>query len=184
MSVPDVPGVLLLCLDLQAPFLEAIPQAEAALKRTALAIAAAELTGVPVAFTEQVPAKLGPTRAELLRLAPAAETYPKSTFSALADEVLQQALQERKIEHLLLCGIETPICVYQTAIDALNDSLQVTVLADAVAGRRPEDGRVALEALARAGVHVLPVETVFYALLRDARHPAFKRFTELVKRHV
>src|SRR5687768_5990610 len=123
---------------------------------------------MPVGFTEQVAQKLGGTAPELLDLAPQAAIWGKKTFSALADEGIRDALfRQRDVQHILLCGIETPVCVYQSAIGALAEGLQVTVLSDAVGARRPDDARACLDALAKSGAHVLPSETVFYALLRD-----------------
>ncbi len=153
-------------------------------RRCEFAVAAAVGLGLPVAFTEQVPQKLGATAPELLALAPGALTFAKETFSALADATIRNALiRERQIEHLLMCGIETSICVYQTALEALAEDLHVTLLNDAVGARRPDDASACVEALRRAGAHVLPSETVFYALLGGVRHPYFKAYTQLVKSH-
>jgi nicotinamidase-related amidase len=177
-------STLLLCVDLQPTFLRVIPGADGLTRRCAFAIAAAHGLGIPVAFTEQVPQKLGGTTAELLALVPDAKVFAKETFSALADDAVREALLEKnKIEHLLLCGIETPVCVYQTAIEARAAGLQVTLLSDAVGARRESDAAVCLNTLTRAGVHVLPAETVFYAMLRDVQHPFFKAYTQLVKSH-
>ncbi len=176
------PGALLLCLDMQASFLAALPDAAALTKRCALAIAAAEGLAIPIMFSEQMPQKLGVTLAELSDLVDGPELCAKSTFSALADDAIRERIVAQGVEHLILCGLETPICVYQTAIDALNENLQVTVLTDAVGARRPADAETALASLTRLGVHTLPVETVFYALLHDAQHPFFKTFTRLVKK--
>jgi nicotinamidase-related amidase len=184
MPASELPGALLLCVDMQAPFLAPMPERDTIVRRCRFTVAAARALGLRTAFTEQVPQKLGPTLPELLGLVEQPIQLGKSTFSALADDGIRETIQGLDTEHLLLCGIETPICVYQTAIAALNANLQVTVLSDAVGARRPDDARVALDALARAGVHVLPAESVFYSLLHDTRHPAFKRFTELVKSHV
>lgn len=181
-SFPIPDDTLLLCLDMQAPFVRVMAQPEALQKRCALAVAAAAGLGLPVAFTDQVPEKLGGTLPDLLRLAPQAAVWPKHAFSALADDAIHDALRhQRNVQHLLLCGIETPICVYQTAVAALTEGLHVTVLSDAVGARRESDARVCLEALARDGVHVLPTETVFYSLLRDVSHPFFRPYTQLVK---
>jgi len=57
------------------------------------------------------------------------------------------------------------------------------VLSDAIGARRPDDARTCLDALAAVGVHVLPSETVFYALLHDIGHPFFRAYTQLVKTH-
>lgn len=175
---------LLLCLDLQPLFLRAISEGNRVLRRCEFAVAAAHGLGLPVAFTEQVPQKLGGTAPALLALAPGANAFSKETFSALADEGIRDALlRDRGVEHVLLCGIETPVCVYQTAIDALAAGMQVTLLSDCVGARRENDAAVCLDALVRAGAHVLPAETVFYALLHDASHPFFKTYTQLVKTH-
>ncbi|MBC8010790.1 MAG: isochorismatase family protein, partial [Burkholderiales bacterium] len=102
---------------------------------------------------------------------------------AVGDSHLLAALRDQRIEHLLLVGLETPVCIYQTALSALAEGFQVTVLSDAVAARRADDHAACLAALRHVGVHVLPVETVFYALLHDAAHPLFRTFTALVKAH-
>ncbi len=181
-SAPSA-NLLLLCIDLQPVFLTAIADGPTVQRRCAFAIQATAGLGLAVAFTEQVPQKLGGTAAELLALVPQPIVYGKSTFSALADDGIRESISGRGVEHLLLCGIETPVCVYQTALAALGAGLQVTLLSDCVGARRADDARVCLDALIRAGVHVLPSETVFYALLHDVRHPFFKNYTQLVKTH-
>jgi nicotinamidase-related amidase len=179
------PGAALLAVDLQGSLLAALPAParRSVLSRAALALAAAEALHIPVVFSEQAPAKLGPTAPALRKFAPAAPVFAKTTFSALADEPLLASLREQQIEHLLLVGLETPICIYQTALGALAEGFQVTVLSDAVSARRPDDHAATLAALRHAGIHVLPVETVLYALLHDAGHPLFKTITTLVKTH-
>ena len=175
---------MLLCIDLQPVFLDAIPDGRRALGRCLFAVKAATGLGLPVAFTEQVPDRLGPTDPELRAAAPGAPSWGKHAFSALGDERIRaNLLQAIRVQHLLLCGIETSVCVYQTAIAALREDVAVTILSDAVAARRPDDARVCLAALAQMGAHVLPAETVFYSLLQDARHPFFREFTRLVKTH-
>lgn len=178
------PGAVLLAVDFQTTLLGVLPAAtaKAVRSRASLALAASRELGIPIMFSEQVPAKLGQTDPALRKLAPDAPVFAKNTFSAVADSHLLGALRDRKIEHILLCGLETPICVYQTALDALAEGFQVTVLSDAVAARRADDHAACLAALRHAGVHVLPVETVGYALLHDAAHPLFRAFTALVKK--
>ncbi len=180
------PGAALLVVDMQDKLLAMLPPeaGRAVRARAALAVAAARGLGLPVHFSEQVPSKLGPTSPGLRALAPDAPAWAKDTFSAVAHEPLRDALRAEGIEHLLVLGIETPVCVYQTALGALAEGWQVTVLTDAIGGRRPADQEACLAALRGSGVHLLPVETVFYALLHDAGHPFFRTFTELVKTHV
>jgi nicotinamidase-related amidase len=174
-------GLLLLCLDLQPVFLAAVSDRETTERRCAFAIQAAHGFGIQSLFTEQVPHKLGPTAPNLSSLSPTRLVFPKTTFSALADSAVREFIVNRPTEHILLCGIETPVCVYQTALDAISSGLQVTLLSDCVSARRPADAAVCLNALVRAGVHVLPSETVFYSLLRDVSHSFFRDYTQLVK---
>jgi nicotinamidase-related amidase len=169
-------GALLLCVDLQEVFLKSIADGPQLIKRCSFAVQAAKGFKIPVVFTEQVPQKLGATLP--------AKQFGKATFSALADDGIRDAIRAMDIEHLIICGLETSICVYQTALDALDAQLQVTILSDAVSARRPEDAKVCLDALrARSHVYVLPSETVFYSMLQDVKHPFFKTFTQLVKDH-
>lgn len=182
-AAPSNPSdLLLLAVDLQPGLLAALDPAGTLARDCRFALAAATGLGLPVAFTEQVPAKLGATPAALRAAAPAAPAWAKQAFSALGDEKIRAALLgPTGPRHLLLAGIETPICVYQTAIDALRADLEVTVLTDCVGARRPADAAAALDALARLGCHLLPAETVFYALVQAAGHPFFRGLTALVK---
>jgi nicotinamidase-related amidase len=180
-----IEGALLLCLDLQPVFIRAVGGGVRVQRRCEFAVAAAVGLGMPVAFAEQAPAKLGATEPGLLALVPAPEVHAKDSFSALAagSDVRAALTAGRPIEHLILCGVETPICVFQTAVDAVQAGLAVTVLTDCVGARREADARACLEALARAGAHILPSETVFYSILGGSRHPFFRDYTELVKKY-
>lgn len=175
--------VLLLVVDLQPVFLAAVRDGAAVRQRAAFAIEAARGLGLPVALTEQVPEKLGGTAPELRGLATDAPVFAKSSFSAWGAPGLREWVEEREIEHVLLAGIETPVCVYQTALGALAEERQVTLLSDCLGARRPDDAGTVLAHLARLGCHPLPSETVFYSILESTRHPFFREFTQLVKRY-
>jgi len=183
MPDSEVPGALLLCIDMQSAFLDSIADRDSIINRCQLALQSARGLGLSAVLTEQVPAKRGPTIGSIAEAAGDAPVFAKTTFSALADEAVSSQLQSHEVEHLILCGLETPICIYQTAIDALNQDIAVTILSDACGARRPHDALAALDALKRLGAHVLPLETVVYAMLHDTSHPFFKSFTKLVKTH-
>lgn len=169
---------------MQPKFIAAVQHGFRVRRRCEFAVSAAVGIGIPVAFTEQVPQKLGATAPELLELAPQSSVWGKQAFSALADEGIRDALlRQCTVAHLLLCGIETPVCIYQTAIAGIAEGLQITVLSDAVGARREDDAQACLDAMKRQGVHVLPAETVFYSLLHDVDHPFFRGYTKLVKLH-
>ncbi len=174
----------LLCIDCQEPFLRAIPERERLLQRTAFALEAAGLLGIAVAATEQLPEKLGPT-AEALTSVWAANTpvFGKTSFSALEADGLSRWLETQQIDHLLLAGLETGICIYQTAVQAMGDELGVTLLSDCIAERRRADREPALRQLLAMDAHILPSETIVYSLLGGAEHPRFRDVTRLVKRY-
>jgi hypothetical protein len=174
---------LLLCLDLQPAFLAAICDSQRVHWRCSFALEAAKGLGLPVLFTEQVPAKLGNTAADLLALCTQPDVMGKDAFSAFADKAIAARLASSADKHLLIAGIETPICVYQTARDALQAGYQVTLLTDCIGARRSDDAAVVLAALRHAGCGVLPAETVFYSLVQGAKHPFFRDYTKLVKKY-
>jgi nicotinamidase-related amidase len=181
---PATPPVALLILDMQDGFLKAIPDAPTLINRVKLSAAAARLFNLPILITEQSPEKLGPTHAPLLELTgDDVRLFSKTTFSAYGADGFADYLEKHGIEHLLIVGIETPICVYQTALAASDHGQAVTLLSDGLGARRADDARAALAALSGAGCHLLPTETVFYSLLGDATAPAFRTFTQLVKNH-
>ena len=180
-------SVALIMIDMQEPFLKALPDGERLVRRVRFALGAAALLGIRTAFTTQLADKLGPVLPDLIQAADAGagETpvFDKSAFSALEAPGLGDWLETNAIEHLVLAGLETSICVCQTALAAIDADFAVTVLTDCVGGRRAEDGQQVLRHLAAAGCHPLPSETVFYSILRGADHPAFRDFTQLVKTH-
>ena len=174
---------LLLVIDLQPALLNALADGARVLRRCVFAVEAARGLGLPILFTEQVPAKLGPTAPELLAQVEQPAVFAKDEFSALANDAVRTAVRASGATHLLLAGIETPVCVFQTARDALAAGLPATLLTDCVGGRRSEDAAAAQRHLARLGAELLPAETVFYALLQSARHPFFRAYTQLVKKY-
>ena len=172
----------LLLIDFQDVFLKEIPDRERLLKRSTFALKAAELLGVSVAVTEQIPEKLGATTGVLSGyLEVNTPVFDKSAFSAFEAEGLHRWIESKQIDHLLLAGIETSICIYQTALQALSADIGVTLLSDCISERRLEDRAPVLEQLLSMDVHILPSETIFYSLLGSAEHPQFREFNELVK---
>ena len=178
-------GLAVLAVDLQPVFLDTVAGGEALAHRCGFVLEVAALMGIPAFFTEQYPEKLGETDDAVLRAAgPGTKVFRKTAFSAFGAEGLAEALDGSGVKHLLVMGLETPICVYQTLLEAGARDFSCTVLSDCVGARRPEDAKVCLDFLRGASdCHILPSETVFYSLLRDAKDPLFRGFTKLVKRY-
>ena len=170
-------------IDLQPVFLQVVTNGEELRRRCSLLLASANLVGIKIHLTEQVPEKLGGCDDELLALAPSASRFKKSTFSAFGADGFEESLRVAGIEHLLIAGVETSICVYQTALDARHYGFDVTILTDCVSCRRPSDGEWALKALQDADCHTLAMESVLYSLLGTADNPLFRDFSKLIKKY-
>ncbi len=172
-----------LLVDVQTVFARVLPQYEELVRRCQFALESAALLKLPVYITEQVPEKLGATQPELTAAAPEAKLFTKTAFSAIRAEGLLEEFQGRNVRHLLVGGLETPVCVYQTVMDALREGFQVTMLTDCIGCRREEDGKAIVDYLGRQNsCHPLPSESVFYRLLGDAKAPDFRAYTGLVKK--
>lgn len=180
-SVELTSSVALLVVDAQDAFIDSLANRDSFVERCTFAIDAARTLDILTIFTEQVPAKLGPTHSALFKRASNPKVFHKVCFSALGAPGIEDYLRDNEIYHLLVCGLETPICIYQTGLQAVDEDIDVTFLADALGHRRAHDADIALHALRGMGCQTLPSESVFYSLLSDANHPKFKDFSDLVK---
>lgn len=176
-------GLGCLVIDLQDCFLKAIPESDELISRASFVLESCELLGIPVYFSEQVPEKLGPTLPGLTEKVSSPFQFAKDEFSAWKHPGFQDRLKEDGITHLLVAGIETTICVYQTVIEARSDEMAVTLLSDGIACRRPQDAPAVIRTLQDHQTLHLPSETIFYSILQNVKHPAFRDFTKLVKKY-
>ncbi|PWU05366.1 MAG: isochorismatase [Verrucomicrobia bacterium] len=177
-------GLALLIIDVQDSFLKVIPHSEELLKRCGFAIESANLFGIKTFYTEQYSEKLKETHTGLLEKGlNQCKCFKKNAFSAFGVEDFEDHLRKEGIEHLLIAGVETSICVYQTIMDALRLDFEVTMLSDCVAGRRENDSQAVTAYLQKTECHILPSETVFFSLFRTGQHPNFKQFNQIVKKY-
>jgi nicotinamidase-related amidase len=145
----------------------------------ALAGAAKEL-GLPVLATEQYPKGLGHTVKEIAEVLPA-PPLEKVHFSCGADPAFAAALEGTRRRQVIVCGMETHVCVFQTARDLVSMGYEVHVCADAVSSRTEEHRRVGLELCREAGAIITTAETAIFDLLHLAGTALFKKVAPLVK---
>lgn len=168
---------MLVVVDVQEGFRRAIPDFERVAKATATLIAAAEALDVPVVITEQYPKGLGKTAPEVAgRLPEGTAPIEKVVFSAAEAEGFDLAGRDQA----LVCGIETHVCVSQTAIDLLEGGTEVHVPLDAVGSRTEENKRVGLHKMERAGAVLTSVEAALFELLGRAGTDEFKEIQRLI----
>lgn len=140
-----------------------------------------QLLEVPVLVTEQLPDKLGPTQEPYRSLLQGSEPIAKSAFSCCGEPLFMEALNAYDRKQVVLVGIEAHVCVYQTAMDLVEQGFEVVVVADAVGSRCPQNKALALAAMREAGAEILPTESVLFALIRNAAAPWFKELLGLIK---
>jgi nicotinamidase-related amidase len=176
----DRKGAQVLVVDLQEKLVPAMWNVEPVVKQARAMILAARELGLPVLCTEQYPKGLGPTIPAIREILPT-PPLAKMTFSCGSDEAVGRALAESGRRQVIVVGVETHVCVYQTCRGLLADGYEVHLCADAVTSRREEHRSVALEALRQGGVLVTSVETSIFDLLHVAGTPEFKKVSAYVK---
>jgi len=172
------PATSVLCvIDVQQRLLAALPDAERVVTRSRRLAEAAGLLGLKRLLTEQSPRGLGPTPADLAALLPPA--LAKTSFSCCGCDGFEAGI-ESQVSAVVIAGLETHVCVAQTALDLLGRGVGVFVAVDAVASRHAIDHDVALRRLESAGAVLTTSEAVLFEWCRTADHPQFQAVRRLV----
>ena len=180
-KILDISRTALVVIDLQEAFRSAIPEFPQVVSRASMAVRGFQVLNVPVIVTEQYPKGLGRTAEEILYSLPDDfEPVEKISFSSCVDAFLGK-LNEHGAKQIVLCGLETHICVSQTAHDLLAHDFEVHVLTDAVGSRYKEDREAGLKKMFQNGVAPASVEMSLFELMRDAKHEQFKEIQSLIK---
>lgn len=138
----------------------------------------ARALGVITEATEQYPQGLKSTVPELIRFFPV--RHAKISFSIASLRPLFAALSEQNISQLVLCGIETHICMMQSALDLLSEGFEVQVVADATSARGECDHLTGLDRMRDEGVTITTTETALFEWCQGADNKAFKAIRELI----
>jgi nicotinamidase-related amidase len=167
----------LIVIDLQEGFREAIPDFQRVAKATATLIEGAEAIGIPIVISEQYPRGLGETVPQVAEHLPeGTEPLEKVIFSAAEAEGFDLGGRDQA----LICGVETHVCVNQTALDLLASGIEVQIAEDAVGSRSEENKQVGLHKMERAGAVMTSVETALFELLGRAGTDEFKKVQKLI----
>lgn len=139
------------------------------------------LLDIPILWCQQVPEVLGETVEPVRRDLDGISPINKSSFSCWLDHTFQERLRALRRTDVFLCGIETHVCIYQTARDLSEQGFSVEVISDAVSSRTLANKQLALDRMQRSGIHLTSVEMCLFDLLQTAKHPSFKGISRLVK---
>jgi len=179
----------LVLIDVQEKLEPAMHERETLVRNLTKLVQGMKSLQIPVFWLEQTPDKLGRTIPALRSLLEPATPFTKNSFSCGGCTSFTQALAASGRRQVLIAGIETHVCVYQTAVALIRDSYAVEVVADAVSSRRPLDHAIGLEKIRDCGRHsvgsgqghMTTVETALFELMRTAGHERFRDILKIVK---
>jgi len=172
---------VLVVVDVQGRLARLMHESEVMIRQQKILVTACRLLEMPVIWAEQLRDKLGATVDELKESLDGLEPCAKSSFGCWGDDSLRSAIEAADRRQVLLCGIETHVCVWQTAASLVEAGYSVHLIADAVSSRSAFNRDIGLRRMERAGVHLSNVEMVLFELMVDATHPKFRDVTRLLK---
>jgi nicotinamidase-related amidase len=195
----------LIVIDMQEKLVPAMHEMHDLILRTEVLLRGCALLNAPVIFTQQYTKGLGETiepiknayieaassANENVKLAVEDQLMPhahivfshieKTDFSAAGEPAFMNALDRTGCHKVIICGVETHVCVLQTAEDLKNLGYTVNVAADATASRREIDADFAYSRMRHGGITVTTSEALLFGFLKSSKHPAFRQISELVK---
>ncbi|MFZ0772705.1 MAG: hydrolase [Candidatus Sulfotelmatobacter sp.] len=173
----------LLVIDIQEKLLPPIFQKEQLVRNSKLLIRAAGVLKIPAIVSTQYAKGLGGTVPEVASLLPETEAIDKNLFSCFGSDVFCALLKRLPGNRntLLLCGMESHICVMQTALAALREGYLVHIASDAVSSRTEWNWKIGLDRMRAAGAVISSTEMMIYELMRSSSSPAFKEMLPYLK---
>lgn len=170
----------LVVVDIQGKLATIVDDSEVMIENVAKLVQAMKALEVPILWLEQNPSRLGGTALDIAQHLQG-EAIAKMAFSAWQEQEFIEAMKASGRSQFIVTGIETHICVYQTARQLKEQGFEVEVVADAVSSRTKANKEIGLEKMKALGILPTSVEMILYELLQRADHPHFKTVLQLVK---
>ncbi len=177
----DIEKSALILIDVQGRLAHMMHKEQRLFKQINIMTAAAKLLDLPIFWLEQYPQGLGETVAEIKQHLGGYQRYEKITFSSCGDSRFLDDLQSSGKRQLIVTGIETHVCVYQTVLDLLQAEFQVAINQDAVSSRTHANKKLGLARMQQGGALITSTEMILFELMRTAAHPQFKQVSKLLK---
>ena len=176
----DPKDTVLVIIDIQEKLFRTIEGRPDIEKNAIKAIRLAKVFGLPILVTEQYPKGLGPTIPALAQELGEFKALPKTEYSAFGQQPFADALASTGRKTLLLLGIETHICVTQTALDALASGYKVHVVSDAVGSSKNERKEIGLGRMRQAGAVITSIESAAFDLMGKAKTKEFEEISKFL----
>ena len=174
-------AAVLVLVDFQGNLAQSMDRKEELFANTVKLIRGFQILNLPVVATEQTPEKLGTTIPLIARELGSGKPIAKETFSCWANPSFRDELESLTRRHVVLAGIESHVCVYQTALDLLRNGYTVHLAADAVSSRKPENRRIGIDAIRSGDAHLTSAEMVLFELLGSAADSKSRDIFKIVK---
>jgi nicotinamidase-related amidase len=172
---------VLLIIDIQGNLAHSMYGKDLLFENVQRLIKGIQVLEIPILWIEQNPQGLGPTIPEIANLLSGIQPIGKISFSGCRNDRFMQALKTLERKQVLITGIETHICVHQTAADLVDMGYEVQVVADAVSSRNLVNKEIGLQKMRDSGVRLTSVETALFELLEVAEGERFKEILKIVK---
>ncbi len=177
----DAKNTVLLVIDIQGRLASLMFERDQVVRNIQAMIKGAKILEIPIIWTEQMPQKIGQTIPEVANLLSDIQPIEKESFSCWPNKRFQETLAATGRKHILIIGIETHVCIYQTVADLLTHKYDVHVIADAVSSRTQNNKAAGLEKIKRLNAQITCVEMILCEMLQTAEHPKFKDILNLMK---
>lgn len=171
----------LLVVDIQEKLFPSIFEKERVLENALRLVKGAALLKLPTFVTEQYRKGLGGTLPELAAVIPGVAPLEKLAFSSCGAQGLLPALEEQQLRDILVCGIESHVCVSQTCLDLLDRGLRPFVVVDAISSRTSENYQIGIDRVRAAGAVIVSTEMILFELLHQAGTAEFKQLLPLLR---
>jgi nicotinamidase-related amidase len=177
----SVDNSVLLVIDVQEKLFRAIHQKEQLMDNLQRLIKGIKILEIPILLTEQYPQGLGATIPEIAQLLPDIRPLPKICFSCCGDEAFLQAFKKLNRKQVLIAGIESHVCVYQTAADLLTAGYEVYAVSDTISSRNEQNSDIGLKMMTQLGAKITSTEAALFELLKVAKGDKFKAISQIVR---
>lgn len=168
-------------IDIQERLLPHIYQWEQVLQNCTRLIDGLQVLSVPLVVTQQYTKGLGPTDLVIVNKITEFSHIEKISFSCCGESTFKTRISALGKKFIILCGIETHVCVLQTCIDLLEEGYIPVVVEDCVSSRKPDDKTIAIERMRQEGARITTLESILFELTQYAGTETFKSVSKIVK---
>jgi nicotinamidase-related amidase len=168
-------------VDIQERLFPHIHDGDIMLKNCLRLIEGLKILSVPVIITQQYTKGLGPTVPSVIQMFSEFRHIEKISFSCCEEPAFKKEIDLLGKTDIIICGIESHVCVLQTCLDLLANGKRPVVVEDCVSSRKPNDKQIAIERMRQEGARISTMESLLFELARVAGNETFKSISGIVK---